>query len=147
MNSSKKIFMNWPMYYLNALLTIHWHVSNSFFIPKNIINHTIKCSSIYYESNLLPFYGVIDIWWYLKYLSKNEYTSSQATMLNILSINGSGYEPFFIVTFSLQKYMQICNFPFFFGTTTIEESHVTSSIDCIKLAINSLSMFCLTITL
>jgi len=68
-------------------------------------------------------------------------------MLNILSINGSGYEPFFIVTFSLQKYMQICNFPFFFGTTTIEESHVTSSIDCIKLAINSLSMFCLTITL
>jgi hypothetical protein len=44
------------------------------------------------------------------------------------------------------KSTQILNFPFFFGITTIGDSHVTSSTCYMKCVINNLLMFCFTAT-
>jgi len=40
---------------------------------------------------------------------------------------------FFIVAFTFLKSTQILNFPFFFGTTIINDNHVAFSTGCIKL--------------
>ncbi len=52
---------------------------------------------------------------------------------------------FFVVEFSFLMSTQIMNFPFCFGIITIDDSHVTSSIGCMKPDVNSLSKFCFTI--
>jgi hypothetical protein len=73
------------------------------------------------------------------------YDSCLVMMLNISSINGNGYKSFFVVTFNLWKFTQICNFPFLFGTSKIGESHVASSIGYIKPNVNNLLMFYLSV--
>jgi hypothetical protein len=47
-----------------------------------------------------------------------------------------------VVAFSFLKSTQNLNFPFIFGATTINDSHVTFSTSYMKPFVNSLPMFC-----
>jgi hypothetical protein len=50
----------------------------------------------------------------------------------------------FTCLIQLHKSTQIFNFPFFLGTTTIGDNHVTSSIGWMNLVAINLSISCLT---
>jgi hypothetical protein len=56
-------------------------------------------------------------------------------------------ESFFVVAFCFIKSIHIINFPFFLGTTTMGDNHVTSFIDSMNQIGNNLSIFCLTIVI
>jgi hypothetical protein len=47
-----------------------------------------------------------------------------------------------VVTFSFMKFTHILSFPFFLGTTTIDDNQVASSTCYINHVTNNLSMFC-----
>ncbi len=56
-----------------------------------------------------------------------------------------GKGSFLVATFNFPKSTHILNFPFLFGTTIINDNQVASSIGCMKLTINNLSLSYLTI--
>jgi len=91
-------------------------------------------------------FGVMDIWWYPKYLSKKEYSSCSTIVFNTSFVKGNRYGYLLVVTFRFPKSTQIMNFPFFFGITTIGDNQVASSMGYINHVVNSLFMYCLTIT-
>ncbi len=66
-------------------------------------------------------------------------------MLNISSVKGNGYGSFFVAAFNFLKSIQIVSLPFFFGTITMGDNHVASSIDLMNPIANNLSIFYLTI--
>jgi hypothetical protein len=51
-----------------------------------------------------------------------------------------------VVAFRFPKFTQSMNLPFFFGTTTIGDNQVASSMGYINHVANNLFMSCLTIT-
>jgi len=51
-------------------------------------------------------------------------------------MKGSGYGSLFVAAFSFLKSIQIFNLPFFLGTTTMGDDHVTFFIDSMNLAAN-----------
>jgi hypothetical protein len=59
------------------------------------------------------------------------------TILKTSLVSNNGYESF-IVTFNFQKFTQIQNLPLlFFGTITIEENHVASSMSYVNYVSNN----------
>ncbi len=67
------------------------------------------------------------------------------TILKTSLVSNNGYESF-IVTFNFQKFTQIQNLPLlFFGTITIEENHVASSMSYVNYVSNNWSILFLAI--
>lgn len=91
-------------------------------------------------------FGVMDIWWNLEYLSKKDYSSCPIIVFNTSSVKGNGYGYLLVVAFRFLKSTQIMNLPFFFGTTTIGDNQVVSSMGYINHVANNLFMSCLTTT-
>jgi hypothetical protein len=66
-------------------------------------------------------------------------------MFKTSSVKCNGYGSFFVATFSFMKSIQIFNFPFFLGITTMGDNHVASSIDWMNPGTNNLSIYYLTL--
>jgi hypothetical protein len=64
-----------------------------------------------------------------KYPFKKEYASYHVIVFNTSSMKSNGYGSFFVATFSVLKSIQILNLPFFLGTITMGDNHVTSFLD------------------
>jgi hypothetical protein len=86
----------------------------------------------------------MDIWWYLEYLSKKDYSSCPIIVFNTSFVKGNGY--LLVVAFRFPKSTQIMNLPFFFGTTTIGDNQLASSMGYINHVANNLFISCLTTT-
>jgi hypothetical protein len=101
---------------------------------------TLQINAPQFMTNIVLYlsYRIMDIWWYPKYPSKNEYTSHPTTVFSTSFVNGNGKGFFFFVAFNFLKSTKILSFPFFFGTSTICDNHVAFSTCCINLVINSL---------
>ncbi len=137
--SSRNIFMKLSIYFLNAFVIILWNVGGPFFTPKGItlqINTPQSLTNIFFYLS----FGIMDIWWYPKYPSKEKYSSHPTNVFHTSYVNGNGKGSFFIVAFSFLKSTQILSFPYFLATTTIGDNHVASSTSCIKFVVNSLSI-------
>ncbi len=65
-------------------------------------------------------------------------------MLITLLVKGNGYGSFLVDALSFLKSTQILSFPFFLGTTTINDNKVASSIGLIKPTTSNLSISYLT---
>ncbi len=79
--------------------------------PKSITNTILYLSS-----------NVREIWWYLKYPSRNEYASHLAIVFSTSYVNGNGKWSFLVATFNFLKFAHILSFPFFFDTTIIDDN-------------------------
>jgi hypothetical protein len=65
-------------------------------------------------------------------------------VFNISSKNGKGQGSFLLALFNFIKSIQIINFPFFLGTTTIGDNHIASSIGWMNHVATNLLISCLT---
>ncbi len=89
---SSKNNMNPSKYSNNILLIMFSYIGGAFFKPKGITKSHTKAPQYVMNIILLRSYGVIQIWWYLKNPSKNEYLTN---LSHTCSVTGNEYVFFF----------------------------------------------------
>jgi hypothetical protein len=77
----------------------------------------------------------------IKNPSKKEYDSYLVIMFRTSFVKGNGYGSFFEAIFSFLKSIQIRSFPFFLGTISMCDNHVTSFTNWMNPIANNLSIF------